>query len=76
MEPDDGALLLLRSAKVIDENESLNEAPTTDQEKAKEISEAVGGLPLALDQAGAFIRPLAKVINRGRVHSCAARRLN
>jgi tetratricopeptide (TPR) repeat protein len=45
MEPEEGALLLLRRAK-------LGQA---DQSLAVQISKELGGLPLALDQAGAFI---------------------
>jgi len=45
MPPDEGALLLLRRAKL----------PETNQPLAAQISKELGGLPLALDQAGAFI---------------------
>ena len=55
MDIDEGALFLLRSAKIIDTNAQLDAASTTDQATAKEISQAMDGLPLALDQAGAYI---------------------
>ncbi len=48
MEPEEGALLLLRRAGITN--------PTAEDRKlAMEISRELGGLPLALDQAGAFI---------------------
>lgn len=55
LESEDGALLLLRRAKAIAGDDSLDKATVAEQEKALEIAEAVGGLPLALDQAGAYI---------------------
>ena len=55
MDVDEGALFLLRRATIIDSNAPLDAASTTDQAKAKEISQAMDGLPLALDQAGAYI---------------------
>ena len=33
----------------------FEDASLTDRNKAKEISQIMGGLPLALDQAGAYI---------------------
>ena len=51
----EGELLLLRRAKVIGLNSLLTEAPGTDREWAREIVQLLGGLPLALDQAGAYI---------------------
>ena len=50
-----GALLLLRRAKVLDYNEVLDQAGEEDRELARQLCEELGGLPLALDQAGAFI---------------------
>jgi tetratricopeptide (TPR) repeat protein len=55
MEVDEGALFLLRRSTIIDSNANLEVASTTDQAAAREISQAMGGLPLALDQAGAYI---------------------
>ncbi len=49
MEPEEGALVLLHRAKLIET------ASEEDLIKAKEISQEMDGLPLALDQAGAFI---------------------
>src|SRR6266702_6233298 len=55
MEVEEGALFLLRRATIIDSNATLDAASTTDRTTAKEISQAMDGLPLALDQAGAYI---------------------
>ena len=51
----DGALLLLRRAKLVEENGTLDAANAVDKEAAQALSRTVDGLPLALDQAGAFI---------------------
>jgi tetratricopeptide (TPR) repeat protein len=55
MEPDEGAIFLLRRARIIAQEAPLDTASTTDQAKAREIVQAMDGLPLALDQAGAYI---------------------
>jgi tetratricopeptide (TPR) repeat protein len=55
MEPEEGALFLLRRAKVIAKDQSLDAAGEDDRTLARQISTEMGGLPLALDQAGAFI---------------------
>ena len=55
MGPEEGALLLLRRAKVILKDKSLEAAREVDRALARQISTEVDGLPLALDQAGAFI---------------------
>jgi NB-ARC domain len=55
MPTEDGALLLLRRARCIDENSGLESAEPTERYAAFAISHEVDGLPLALDQAGAFI---------------------
>jgi hypothetical protein len=55
MGTEEGALFLLRRAKYITEAAALDAAAETDQAKAKEISAQLDGLPLALDQAGAYI---------------------
>jgi tetratricopeptide (TPR) repeat protein len=55
MEPEEGALFLLRRAKVIPKDKSLEAAGEIDQALARQISMEMDGLPLALDQAGAFI---------------------
>jgi serine/threonine protein kinase/tetratricopeptide (TPR) repeat protein len=55
MEPDEGALFLLRRAKVLVQEASLADAPNADIIEAKDIVQIMDGLPLALDQAGAYI---------------------
>jgi tetratricopeptide (TPR) repeat protein len=55
MEAEEGALFLLRRAKILAEDATLEAAAEEDRKKAVEISKEVDGLPLALDQAGAFI---------------------
>lgn len=55
MLPDEGALLLLRRANVIAHDALLDEASDADLIKAEEISRTLDGLPLGIDQAGAYI---------------------
>jgi tetratricopeptide (TPR) repeat protein len=55
MEREEGALFLLRRAGVIVKDAQFTAANQTDRELAKQISQELVGLPLALDQAGAFI---------------------
>lgn len=59
MEPEEGALFLLRRAKRLGPGESLKQALPTDCLIAREISLLLDGLPLALDQAGAYIEEAA-----------------
>jgi hypothetical protein len=55
MAPEVGALFLLRRATLIAADASLDQASASDREVALEIVRALGGLPLALDQAGAYL---------------------
>ncbi|MBD2509794.1 tetratricopeptide repeat protein [Nostoc muscorum FACHB-395] len=55
MQPEDGALLLLRRAKLIEEQAGLDGVSKSERSLAETISRSMDGLPLALDQAGAFI---------------------
>ncbi len=55
MESEEGALFLLRRAALLNLDAQLDTASPTDHEAAGEIVQAMEGLPLALDQAGAFI---------------------
>ncbi len=59
MEPEVGALLLARRAKLITPNAPLDAATDNDQTKAKTIVEDMDGLPLAIDQAAAYIEEAA-----------------
>jgi tetratricopeptide (TPR) repeat protein/nucleoside phosphorylase len=55
MPRDVGALFLLRRASLIAPDAPLEKATPSDIATAREICEELGGLPLALDQAGAYI---------------------
>jgi tetratricopeptide (TPR) repeat protein len=50
-----GALFLLRRAALLAPDAELSQASTRDQELAVQITQQLGGLPLALDQAGAYL---------------------
>src|SRR6266487_6721127 len=56
MEPEIGALLLLRRASILPLQATLDIAIKDDRSVACEISQQLDGLPLALDQAGAYIK--------------------
>ena len=56
MDPDIGALLLLRRASLLAVQATLSKANPGEQNMARTISEELDGLPLALDQAGAYIK--------------------
>jgi hypothetical protein len=47
---------LLRRAHFLLDGASLDKVPTDVEQKARAIAEAMGGFPLALDQAGAYIQ--------------------
>ena len=55
MEETEGILFLLRRSKVISANVSVDDVPFEYREQAKAIYQLLDGLPLALDQAAAFI---------------------
>jgi len=55
MDRQEGTLLLLRRAKLLAEDIPLEQAKAPDRTHAEAIVEAVGGLPLALDQIAAYI---------------------
>lgn len=59
MTPDEGTSLLLRRAKLIAPHGEALDTSTEEYQRAREISEMMGGLPLALDQAGAYIEETA-----------------
>jgi tetratricopeptide (TPR) repeat protein len=56
MEGEEGALFLLRRAKYILGDELFAAASPADQDEAKAIAAQLDGLPLALHQAGAYIK--------------------
>jgi tetratricopeptide (TPR) repeat protein len=53
--PEQGALFLLRRAALIAPDTELLQASPQERELAVQISQELGGLPLALDQAGAYL---------------------
>jgi hypothetical protein len=53
--PEQGALFLLRRATLLASDSTLEHIPTQEQQLAIHISQELGGLPLALDQAGAYL---------------------
>ena len=55
MELAEGALLLLRRAKMLPTDAPLEQASAADYAIAHEMVQELGGLPLALDQAAAYI---------------------
>jgi NB-ARC domain len=56
MDPETGALLLLRRANILSLQATLNEATSDDRSIACKISQELDGLPLAIDQAGAYVK--------------------
>lgn len=55
LEADDGALCILRRAGLLTEQEQLSAAHPADVEAARQLAQLMEGLPLALEQAGAYI---------------------
>jgi len=55
MEPEEGAQLLLQRAGLLATGAPLTAASEADRVIARKIVQELGGLPLALDQAGAYI---------------------
>jgi NB-ARC domain len=55
MGTEEGALLVLRRAKYIPADAQLAEGAESDRTMAKEIAMQLDGLPLALDQTGAYL---------------------
>jgi tetratricopeptide (TPR) repeat protein len=53
--PEHGALFLLRRARLIAPDETLEQTSLEEQNLALKISQELGRLPLALDQAGAYL---------------------
>jgi tetratricopeptide (TPR) repeat protein len=55
MRLEEGTIFLLRRIKAIPPDASLEQAPSENQAQALEVATVLDGLPLALDQAGAYI---------------------
>jgi serine/threonine protein kinase/tetratricopeptide (TPR) repeat protein len=68
MTPEEGSQFLLRRTKIVTQDASKEDASTADFQSAKDIHEVLDGLPLALDQAGAYIEEsgcnLSNYLNR------------
>jgi tetratricopeptide (TPR) repeat protein len=79
MEPEEGALFLLRRAKVIAPDALIEATSEADRKLVSEINEELAGLPLALDQAAAYIEETpstpAKYLNLYRTEGAALRSL-
>jgi len=52
---EESTLFLLRRTKIVAQDATLQDVSTADRQKAQAIAEVLDGLPLALDQAGAYI---------------------
>jgi tetratricopeptide (TPR) repeat protein len=63
MTPEEGALFLLRRANIIEPDAQLDDVSEADHTQALAVSELLGGLPLALDQAGAYIEETASSLS-------------
>lgn len=59
MEPEEGAIFLLRRAKLVPANALIDNVPAPLRTLAHDLCELLDGLPLALDQAGAFVEETA-----------------
>lgn len=59
LQPEDGALCILRRAGIINGSKQLHETLPANVEAAQELSQKMGGLPMALEQAGAYINDTA-----------------
>jgi tetratricopeptide (TPR) repeat protein/transcriptional regulator with XRE-family HTH domain len=55
MDKEESILLLLRRAKILASDASLDQSTLEDRARAEVIVQMMGGLPLALDQAAAYI---------------------
>ena len=63
MEPEEGAAFLLRRAGIIAQDAPLDGASTTERALAIDIVRTMDGLPLALDQAGAYIEETSESLS-------------
>jgi hypothetical protein len=61
--PDDGALCILRRANSIPWSGQLSDASPASVKAARELSQLMDGLPLALEQAGAYIETTGRGVS-------------
>ncbi len=66
MNTDDAVLLLLRCAHIVEPNELLTHTPDEQRREAETLVKELGALPLALDQAGAYIEETQTTLARYR----------
>jgi len=66
MKREEGILFLLRRAGLLESNASLDTVSKEDRAEAQAIVDEVQGLPLALDQAGAYIREVGCPVSEYR----------
>jgi tetratricopeptide (TPR) repeat protein/transcriptional regulator with XRE-family HTH domain len=59
MEPEEGVRFLLRRAEILALDMPFDNAPKIERHRARELAQLLDGLPLALDQAGAYIQATA-----------------
>ena len=64
MLPDVGALLLLRRAGRLQQGQPLDDARAEDRKSAIDLATELGSLPLALDQAGAYVEEIGVSLAR------------
>jgi len=64
MEPEEGAILLLRRAGIVPPDAPLSSAAAADRTQALHLVTTLGGLPLAIDQAGAYIEETGSDLSR------------
>jgi hypothetical protein len=64
LQPEDGALCILRRAGILAWNKQLQDAPSASVDAALQLSQIMDGLPLALEQAGAYINDTACGVKR------------
>ena len=64
MEPEDGALLLLRRVGLLTSDAPLDRVSQQERIQALEIAKMLGGHPLAIDQAGAYIEETGANLHR------------
>lgn len=63
LEPNDGALCILRRANAIPWSAPLSAASPVSAKAARELSQLMDGLPLALEQAGAYIETTGRGVS-------------
>jgi len=67
MPPEEGMLLLLRRARLLPPRATLNAVSPSDQAVAMDLARLLGGLPLALELAGAYITETNYTLSRYRM---------